>query len=88
MSCVFDFGGSGEGLVGWGTVATFRSRGDDRFAQAQHWWRGVTAEAIVRDDVDEPGTGPINEALVGAGYRVLVPVTLPGLDLDWRPLGT
>ncbi|WP_029211885.1 5-formyltetrahydrofolate cyclo-ligase [Arsenicicoccus bolidensis] len=36
----------------------------------------------------EPGTGPINEALVGAGYRVLVPVTLPGLDLDWRPLGS
>lgn len=49
----------GEGLVGWGTVATFRSQGARRFAQAQEWWRGVTAEAIVRDDVDEPGTGPI-----------------------------
>ena len=49
----------GEGLVGWGTVAVFRSSGDDRFAQAQEWWRAVTAEAIVRDDVDEPGTGPI-----------------------------
>ncbi|WP_277454325.1 isochorismate synthase [Janibacter sp. DB-40] len=49
----------GEGLVGWGTVATFRSRGSDRFARAQEWWRTVTAEAIVRDDVDEPGTGPI-----------------------------
>ncbi|WP_338750301.1 isochorismate synthase [Janibacter alittae] len=49
----------GEGLVGWGTVTTFRSRGSDRFAQAQEWWRTITAEAIVRDDVDEPGTGPI-----------------------------
>ncbi|WEV77869.1 isochorismate synthase [Janibacter cremeus] len=49
----------GEGLVGWGTVATFRSRGSDRFVRAQEWWRTVTAEAIVRDDVDEPGTGPI-----------------------------
>ena len=49
----------GEGLVGWGTVATFRSRGEDRFARAQAWWQRVTAEAIVRDDVDEPGTGPV-----------------------------
>ncbi|MTB70917.1 5-formyltetrahydrofolate cyclo-ligase [Arsenicicoccus sp. MKL-02] len=36
----------------------------------------------------EPGTGPLNAALAEAGYRVLVPVTLPGLDLDWRPLGS
>ncbi|WP_068326323.1 isochorismate synthase [Janibacter terrae] len=49
----------GEGLVGWGRVATFRATGPHRFEQAQEWWREVTAEAIVRDDVDEPGTGPI-----------------------------
>ena len=49
----------GEGLVGWGTVTTFRAKGADRFAQATQWWREVTSEAIVRDDVDEPGTGPI-----------------------------
>ena len=49
----------GEGFVGWGRVATFRATGGERFARAQQWWREVTAEAIVRDDVDEPGTGPI-----------------------------
>ncbi|WP_435202415.1 isochorismate synthase [Janibacter sp. GS2] len=49
----------GDGLVGWGTVVTFRSKGADRFDRAEQWWRDVTAEAIVRDDVDEPGTGPI-----------------------------
>ncbi|MFX4285811.1 isochorismate synthase [Janibacter sp. G349] len=49
----------GEGFVGWGRVATFRASGPDRFDRAQEWWRQVTAEAIVRDDVDEPGTGPI-----------------------------
>jgi menaquinone-specific isochorismate synthase len=49
----------GEGLVGWGTVAAFRATGEDRFARAQEWWRDVTGDAIVRDDVDEPGTGPI-----------------------------
>lgn len=49
----------GEGFVGWGRVTTFRARGADRFAEAQEWWRRVTAEAIVRDDVDKPGTGPI-----------------------------
>ena len=49
----------GEGFVGWGRVATFTASGPERFEQAQEWWRQVTAEAIVRDDVDEPGTGPI-----------------------------
>ena len=49
----------GEGFVGWGRVATFRASGPDRFDRAQEWWRQDTAEAIVRDDVDEPGTGPI-----------------------------
>lgn len=32
----------------------------------------------------EPPTQALNAALVAAGLRVLVPVTLPDLDLDWR----
>lgn len=35
----------------------------------------------------EPPTDALNAALVEAGYTVLVPVTLPDLDLDWRRLG-
>jgi 5-formyltetrahydrofolate cyclo-ligase len=31
----------------------------------------------------EPGTGPLLEALHAAGLRVLLPVVLPDLDLDW-----
>jgi 5-formyltetrahydrofolate cyclo-ligase len=31
----------------------------------------------------EPPTGPLNAALAAHGIRVLVPVTLPDLDLDW-----
>ena len=31
----------------------------------------------------EPGTGPLLEALRAAGKRVLLPVLLPDLDLDW-----
>ena len=49
----------GEGLIGWGTVTMFRAKGADRFEEAAQWWRTVTGEAIVRDDVDEPGTGPV-----------------------------
>lgn len=33
----------------------------------------------------EPGTGPLLDALVAAGKRVLLPVLLPDLDLDWAP---
>jgi 5-formyltetrahydrofolate cyclo-ligase len=31
----------------------------------------------------EPGTGPLIEALHAAGRRVILPVVLPDLDLDW-----
>jgi 5-formyltetrahydrofolate cyclo-ligase len=31
----------------------------------------------------EPGTGPLLDGLVAAGKRVILPVLLPGNDLDW-----
>lgn len=31
----------------------------------------------------EPGTGPLLDALVAAGRRVILPLLLPDLDLDW-----
>jgi 5-formyltetrahydrofolate cyclo-ligase len=31
----------------------------------------------------EPGTAPLLHALVAAGKRIVLPVTLPDLDLDW-----
>ena len=47
----------GEGLVGWGTAATIRTRGETRFADADKWWTETAGRAVVRDEVDEPGTG-------------------------------
>ena len=47
----------GEGLVGWGVAAQLRTRGTDRFAETDRWWRDASARAVVRDEVDEPGTG-------------------------------
>ena len=47
----------GEGLVGWGTAAEVRTCGPTRFADAAKWWSETTAGAVVRDEVDEPGTG-------------------------------
>lgn len=81
----------GEGFVGWGRVATFRATGADRFEQAQAWWRGVTSEAIVRDDVDEPGTGPIAFGSMAYSRRsgtesvLVVPEVVVGRrgDLAW-----
>ncbi len=31
--------------------------GADRFAEASEWWRDLSAHAVVRDDVDIPGSG-------------------------------
>jgi menaquinone-specific isochorismate synthase len=47
----------GEGLVGWGTALTFEAHGDDRFSEAESWWREVSRHAVVRDEVGRPGTG-------------------------------
>ncbi len=47
----------GDGLVGWGRAAELRASGPDRFAEAAAWWREMSAHAVVRDDVDTPGSG-------------------------------
>ena len=38
----------GDGLVGCGIAAEIRTSGPDRFADADAWWREITARAIVR----------------------------------------
>jgi menaquinone-specific isochorismate synthase len=47
----------GDGLVGCGVAAEVRTTGPGRFEEANDWWRELTARAIVRSDVDEPGSG-------------------------------
>ncbi len=47
----------GEGLVGWGVAAEIRTSGATRFADAAKWWSETTGRVVVRDEVDEPGTG-------------------------------
>lgn len=47
----------GDGLVGWGVAAEVRTAGPTRFSDAGKWWSETTAGAVVRDEVDEPGTG-------------------------------
>jgi menaquinone-specific isochorismate synthase len=47
----------GEGLVGWGSAAGIRTRGATRFADAGKWWSETTDAAVVRDEINEPGSG-------------------------------
>jgi 5-formyltetrahydrofolate cyclo-ligase len=44
--------------------------------------RAATVAAYVSVGT-EPGTGDLLDALVAAGTRVILPVVLPDLDLDW-----
>jgi menaquinone-specific isochorismate synthase len=46
-----------DGLVGWGAVAVARTSGPGRFAEASAWWRAQAGAAVVRDEVQLPGTG-------------------------------
>lgn len=47
----------GDGLVGWGRAAEFSTAGPQRFTEASQWWRELSSHAVVRDDVDVPGSG-------------------------------
>ena len=44
--------------------------------------RAATVAAYVSIGT-EPGTGPLLDALTAVGRRVILPVVLPDLDLDW-----
>jgi menaquinone-specific isochorismate synthase len=48
-----------DGLVGWGELARFSTRGPDRFEAADAWWRSLCARLEVTDEVGLPGTGPV-----------------------------
>ena len=50
----------GEGLVGWGVAAVIRTKGATRFADARSWWQTLTRDAVVRDEVKQPGTGLVS----------------------------
>ena len=47
----------GDGLVGWGVAARLETAGAGRFADTQRWWDQVSAAAVVRNEVGEPGAG-------------------------------
>jgi menaquinone-specific isochorismate synthase len=49
----------GDGLVGWGEALRITVTGPDRFADAERAWHDLLAHAVVRDEVDLPGTGPV-----------------------------
>src|SRR5947209_2024165 len=46
----------GDGLVAWGETLRVEVAGPDRFADAERAWQGLLAHAIVRDEVQVPGT--------------------------------
>jgi menaquinone-specific isochorismate synthase len=50
----------GDGLVGWGVAARLETAGADRFADTQRWWDQVSAAAVVRNEVGEPGAGLVS----------------------------
>lgn len=49
----------GEGMVAWGEVARLDTTGASRIDEADAWWRRISRHAVVRDDVQVPGTGLI-----------------------------
>ncbi|MBK9475047.1 MAG: isochorismate synthase [Tetrasphaera sp.] len=74
----------GEGVVGWGRAAAHTASGPGRFAELEDWWRELASRAVVRDEVDLPGTGPLAFGSVAyaagspAGGTLIVPEVVVG----------
>ncbi len=84
----------GEGLVGWGRAGAVTATGPARFAQLEAWWQHLTQTAVVRDEVDLPGTGPVAFGSVSyagqspAGSTLVVPEVVIGRRGDQAWLTT
>jgi menaquinone-specific isochorismate synthase len=75
----------GEGIVGWGRAASRTASGTDRMAELEAWWTALVSSAVVRDEVDRPGTGPVAFGSVSyaadspAGATLVVPEVVVGM---------
>jgi menaquinone-specific isochorismate synthase len=49
----------GDGLVGWGSYATTKVSGPNRFNDARTWWHQQLEKLAISDSVHVSGTGPI-----------------------------
>lgn len=76
----------GDGLVGWGRVATCMPSGPDRFELAERWWTEVAAHAAVEDEVGLPGTGLLAFGSFGFSADSTAPsrLVVPGRVLGRR----
>ena len=84
----------GEGVVGWGRAAAHTASGPDRMAELDRWWSSLVAHAVVRDEVQRPGTGPLAFGSVSyaasspAGATLVVPEVVVGVRGDQAWLTT
>ena len=75
----------GEGIVGWGRAASRTASGPGRMAELESWWTDLVGSAVVRDEVDRPGTGPVAFGSVSyaadsaAGATLVVPEVVVGM---------
>ena len=65
---VFSWVRDGDGIVGWGRAAHLDTSGVRRFRDATDWWQEVSTSAIVRSEIDLPGSG-----LLGFGSFAFAP---------------
>lgn len=74
-----------EGFVGWGTAASFRPIGRERFGEAQRWWNGFLQSTVPDDATSVAPDGPIGFVRMAyADESDQSLVTVPEVLLDRR----
>ena len=72
----------GDGIIGWGQAASFEPEGPSRFTDADRWWDALVAGAVVRDEIEIPGSGLVafgTFTFAGEpGSRLVVPEIIVG----------
>ncbi|HLS02452.1 MAG TPA: isochorismate synthase [Beutenbergiaceae bacterium] len=78
----------GKGIIGIGQTMRIDSHGPTRFTMADEQFAAIASQAVIRDDVRRPGTGPIGFGSFAfsrhspAGGSLIIPELVVGRDDD------
>ncbi len=65
---IFSWVRNNQGLVAWGISAEVEFSGKERFSRAHKWWKNYVDNCVIRDEIQNSGTGAI--AFVSFSYEI------------------
>ena len=65
---IFSWVRNNQGLIAWGISAEVEFSGKERFSRAHKWWKNFVDNCVIRDEIQNSGSGAI--AFVSFSYEI------------------